>query len=142
MGPAQILSRSGMKLGAPAGMGNSPSTSPAHWQAGVVDLQGSALEFTIPHTHFSSLRELESGGEMVLGQPQQTCWQCQAHHQAYTFKQVSRSQELTTVYPYGDPGAITYDSVSNGDLGEEYMPSLSQVTKAGQQKYPVSWTRR
>ncbi|XP_020667586.3 uncharacterized protein C16orf96 homolog [Pogona vitticeps] len=49
--------------------------------------------------------------------PPQTCWQCQAHHQACTIKRLSRSQDLSTVYPYGDPTALTYDHTEVDILG-------------------------
>ncbi|XP_062999216.1 uncharacterized protein C16orf96 homolog [Elgaria multicarinata webbii] len=49
--------------------------------------------------------------------PPQTCWQCQAHHQACTTKRVARAQDLTTLYPYGDPMALTYDNSEVDILG-------------------------
>ncbi|KAJ7306051.1 hypothetical protein JRQ81_010417 [Phrynocephalus forsythii] len=49
--------------------------------------------------------------------PPQTCWQCQAQTQACTLKRLSRSQELSTVYPYGDPAALTYDNTEVDILG-------------------------
>ncbi|XP_007435972.2 uncharacterized protein C16orf96 homolog [Python bivittatus] len=55
--------------------------------------------------------------EMSGNLPLQTCWQCQAHHQACTLKHLSRSQDLTTLYPYGDPTAITYDNTEVDILG-------------------------
>ncbi|XP_066496951.1 uncharacterized protein C16orf96 homolog [Tiliqua scincoides] len=64
-----------------------------------------------PHRRDPETNELSSG------QPQQTCWQCQAHHQSCTVKQLSRSQDLTTIYPYGDPTAITYDNTEVDILG-------------------------
>lgn len=51
--------------------------------------------------------------ETISQPPPQTCWQCQAHHQACTIKRLSRSQDLSTLYPYGDPMALTYDNVSS-----------------------------
>lgn len=62
-------------------------------------------------------RRDSEGNEVTGGQPQQTCWQCQAHHQSCTIKQLSRSQDLTTIYPYGDPTAINYDNTEVDLLG-------------------------
>ncbi|XP_061456239.1 uncharacterized protein C16orf96 homolog isoform X2 [Rhineura floridana] len=50
-------------------------------------------------------------------QPPQTCWQCQAHHQTCTIKRLTKAQDLTTIYPYGDPTAITYDNTEVDILG-------------------------
>ncbi|KAH0632103.1 hypothetical protein JD844_020166 [Phrynosoma platyrhinos] len=57
-------------------------------------------------------RKDSEGTETVSNPPPQTCWQCQAHHQACNIKRLSRSQDLGTIYPYGDPMALTYDNVS------------------------------
>ncbi|XP_008120621.1 uncharacterized protein C16orf96 homolog isoform X2 [Anolis carolinensis] len=62
-------------------------------------------------------KDLEAA-EMGSGAaPVQTCWQCQAHHQACTLKRHSRSQDLGTVFPYGDPSALTYDHTEVDILG-------------------------
>ncbi|XP_063170909.1 uncharacterized protein C16orf96 homolog [Candoia aspera] len=55
--------------------------------------------------------------EMSGSLPLQTCWQCQAHHQACTLKRLTRSHDFTTLYPYGDPTAITYDNTEVDILG-------------------------
>ncbi|XP_042294154.1 uncharacterized protein C16orf96 homolog isoform X2 [Sceloporus undulatus] len=61
-------------------------------------------------------KDLE-GNEMTSNPPPQTCWQCQAHHQACSNKRLSRSQDLGTIYPYGDPMALTYDNTEVDILG-------------------------
>ncbi|KAG8145874.1 hypothetical protein E2320_012324 [Naja naja] len=48
--------------------------------------------------------------EMSGNPPLQTCWQCQAQQQACALKHLSRAQDFATLYPYGDPTAITYDN--------------------------------
>ncbi|KAJ6655921.1 hypothetical protein lerEdw1_004506 [Lerista edwardsae] len=70
-------------------------------------------------------RRDSEGNEVTGGQPQQTCWQCQAHHQSCTIKQLSRSQDLTTIYPYGDPTAINYDNVRGLPSGPGGGPGRS-----------------
>nr|XP_060640420.1 uncharacterized protein C16orf96 homolog [Anolis sagrei ordinatus] len=62
-------------------------------------------------------KDLESAEVGSGAAPVQTCWQCQAHHQSCTLKRISRSQDLGTVFPYGDPSALTYDHTEVDILG-------------------------
>ncbi|XP_053131764.1 uncharacterized protein C16orf96 homolog [Hemicordylus capensis] len=55
--------------------------------------------------------------EMIGKEPPQTCWQCQAQQQTCSIKRLSRSQELSTIYPYGDPTVLTYDNTEVDLLG-------------------------
>ncbi|XP_070617631.1 uncharacterized protein C16orf96 homolog [Erythrolamprus reginae] len=53
--------------------------------------------------------------EMSGNPPLPTCWQCQAQQQACALKH--RAQDFATLYPYGDPTAITYDNTEVDILG-------------------------
>lgn len=59
-----------------------------------------------------SLPRDQDPSELSGNPPLQTCWQCQAQQQACALKHLSRAQDFATLYPYGDPNAITYDNVS------------------------------
>ncbi|XP_028562090.2 uncharacterized protein C16orf96 homolog [Podarcis muralis] len=70
------------------------------------------------YEHLTRLQSKDGEASEASGaQPPQTCWQCQAHHQACSIKRLTRSQDLTTIYPYGDPTAITYDNTEVDILG-------------------------
>lgn len=66
-----------------------------------------------------SLPRDQDPSEMSGNPPLQTCWQCQTQQQACALKHLSRAQDFATLYPYGDPTAITYDNVSlqRADVG-------------------------
>ncbi|XP_034988086.1 uncharacterized protein C16orf96 homolog [Zootoca vivipara] len=83
--------------------------------------KGSARQRPASASGYEHLARLhKKDGEAIEAsatQPPHTCWQCQAHHQACTFKRLTRAQDLTTIYPYGDPTAITYDNAEVNILG-------------------------
>ncbi|XP_026560289.1 uncharacterized protein C16orf96 homolog [Pseudonaja textilis] len=66
---------------------------------------------------FHQQKRDQDPSEMSGNPPLQTCWQCQAHQQACALKHLSRAQDFATLYPYGDPTAITYDNTEVDILG-------------------------
>ncbi|XP_077172276.1 uncharacterized protein C16orf96 homolog [Paroedura picta] len=62
-------------------------------------------------------KRVSETSEASSTQPPQTCWQCQAHHQTCTLKRMSKSRDFSTLYPYGDPSALTYDNAEVDILG-------------------------
>ncbi|XP_033023802.1 uncharacterized protein C16orf96 homolog [Lacerta agilis] len=70
------------------------------------------------YEHLARLERKDGeASETSTNQPPHTCWQCQAHHQACRIKRLTRSQDLTTIYPYADLAAITYDNTEVDILG-------------------------
>ncbi|XP_058013708.1 uncharacterized protein C16orf96 homolog isoform X4 [Ahaetulla prasina] len=66
---------------------------------------------------FHQQKRDQDPSEMSSNPPLQTCWQCQAQQQACALKHLSRTQDFATLYPYGDPTAITYDNTEVDILG-------------------------
>ncbi|XP_070811200.1 uncharacterized protein C16orf96 homolog [Pituophis catenifer annectens] len=66
---------------------------------------------------FHQQKRDQDPNEMSGNPPLQTCWQCQAQQQACALKHLSRAQDFATLYPYGDPTAITYDNTEVDILG-------------------------
>ncbi|XP_013930638.1 PREDICTED: uncharacterized protein C16orf96 homolog [Thamnophis sirtalis] len=66
---------------------------------------------------FHQQKRDQDPSEMSGNPPLQTCWQCQTQQQACALKHLSRAQDFATLYPYGDPTAITYDNTEVDILG-------------------------
>ncbi|XP_015667442.1 uncharacterized protein C16orf96 homolog [Protobothrops mucrosquamatus] len=66
---------------------------------------------------FHQQKRDQDPSELSGNPPLQTCWQCQAQQQACALKHLSRAQDFATLYPYGDPNAITYDNTEVDILG-------------------------